>query len=254
MWNGDEFMPTDKLLNLFSKWSPNLLLNERLEALTELIRYWYESIAAEQSRANLRLPGFLPISLQWLYKTVAKYNDQAFTSNYGEWTDGDPILTFHWLKRPVDITCDEGNYCKFLNENQGVYQCAILNSTDDPAVFIRNNEQESWSKQSEKLTDFMLILIVFEITLNGLHDLYLGSGSFPVNVFNNFARQFVGVKTEYVSWWGTNDISAYLGKDITFLSIRNHDGTVYIQAVTKTEQAVATMELLGEWEYDFTKY
>ncbi len=251
-------MSNEKLLNTFSRWS-NMLLCERLDTLYDLIDYWFESRLSEQTKQDLSLPAFLPVSLKWLYEVIAKYNSNAFEESYGNWTSGDPVVLFYSLKKPVSLILENG-YCEFLNENQGVYQCAINNNSDDPSVFKLEGHKQEWIKVTEKLSDFLLFLIIFEITLGspssyilGSLEVHIGSGFFDGVIFYDFVKKFNKVQTELIKciWVVDNSVSIYLGHDLVLLTVDNNDGKVFVQAAAKNLDAVLKAKELGEWEYAF---
>lgn len=228
------------------RWSPNLDLQERISLLSAYINYWHSPPNHKSHTESLRLPPFLPAPVRWLYQTIAAHTNDAFASNHGGWTDGTPVVIYYWLKRPSDLVVNSSGIVEFLNENQGVYQIGTLTGSDDPEVFIWETEVDGWTRHADRLSDFVLLTIIFEQTLQGPH---LACGSFPADDFNVFVTDLVRVGIGNVSWMSADCVSIHQGDGFVILAGSNPDGTMYLQAVAKTQAALEMLKQLGVWEH-----
>lgn len=158
-------MSDDKLCLRLRRWPSQSSVEERLATLTEFIRYWYGVPPSERVDVPLTLPDFLPVPLKWLYHTTANHDQAALQSELGGWMQRSVFIEFHTLKHPWHIEVDESGFIEFVNENQGVYQCATTNNrSDDPSVFSRDFGEQRWGHHMSRLSDYLLKLLVFELT------------------------------------------------------------------------------------------
>jgi len=191
-------MSNDKLCLRLQRWSSDLSVEERLATLTEFIRYWYGVPPCERVGAPLALPDFLPTPLKWLYRTIADYDEAAFRSELSGWMRRGVFIEFHTLKHPSHIDVDESGFIEFVDEDQSVYQCATTNNRgDDPPVFRRDLGEQRWEPHMARLSDFLLMLVVFELTYSAPNQAW---GMFPEDIFQEFIARLVHVDIGHAPW------------------------------------------------------
>ena len=238
-------MTDDKEGIVLQRWSSQRSVTERLAALTDFIRYWHGTHTGEPEVAVGMVPDFLPAPLKWLYQTVAQFDTSALRSNVGGWIDTSGIIQFHWLKVPSHIELDECKHIEFLNENQGVSQWATTNQRDDPPVFRRYFDDTIWEPHAEHLTDFLLVLLVFELTYGSPNSAW---GVFPANDFQDFVAPLVPVDIGRPARIGDDTTFVYHGTDLVVWSVVNRDGTQSVQLAARTSAALQPLKSLIKWD------
>jgi hypothetical protein len=239
-------MSNDKLCLRLQRWLSERSIEERLATLTEFIRYWYGEPPRERLGAPLALPGFLPAPLKWLYQTIADYDEGPFRSALSGWMRRGVFIEFHSLKHPSHMDVDESGFIPFVNENQGVYQCATTNSRgDDPPVFLKDFGEEPWEPLMARLSDFLLMLLVSELTYGAPNGAW---GMFPAEVFQKFVAPLVHVDIERAIWLGGAPWTIHHGTDLAASSALNSDGSQCVQVAARTADVLNTLESMVKWD------
>lgn len=224
-------------------------LPDRLAMLTTLIEAWRRESRGEPGPQQLAFPSVVPEPLRWFYRIVFEHGGpRAFHSDYGGWTNAEPVVTFHWLKRPERLAVDEYGVIEFLNENQGVYQCGVRDISRDPAVVTRHDANMKWSPEAVHLTDFLLVLLAFEFSIPGE---LAASGLFPSRILDDAAGELVRLDFPSMSWLGRERVSTYHSEDLIVLAIPETDGKTYLQAAARSQPAFEALRAFGAWEFGF---
>jgi len=239
-------MSDDKLCLRLQRWLSELSIEERLATLTEFIRYWYGEPPRERAGTRLALSDSLPAPLRWLYRTIADYDEAPFQSEISGWMHRGVFIEFHSLKHPSHIDVDESGFIEFVNENQGVYQCATTNNQgDDPPAFIKDFGDEPRERLVPRLSDFLLMLLVFELTYGAPNGAW---GMFPAEVFQEFVAPLVHVDIKHATWMGGDSWTIHHGTDLVVSSAVNPDGSQAVQVAARTAAVLKTLESLVKWD------
>ncbi len=240
---------TDKTTEGFPVWASMLsrwhssTIGERLAILASFVAYWYDE---PETHSELQaLPDFLPEPLKWAYRTIARFGTRAFTHDYGGWTEGDPLAMFHWVKRPERLAVDESGVIEFLNENQGVYRCGVLADSIDPRVVTWEKGDAGWSPLADCLTDFLLVLLVFELTLQGE---FIAFGTFGNLAIDAAARNMTRLDFYSLAWMRQKSVSIICGNDAVMLAVPQSDNDMYLQAAAKSQSYLDLLQAFGTWE------
>jgi hypothetical protein len=228
--------------SLLSRWRSSAI-KDRFEILASFVADWYAE--PEVHHQLPPLPDFMPDSLKWAYQTIARYGTRAFTHNYGGWTEADPLVVFHWVKRPEYLAVDESGVIEFLNENQGVYQCGVLTEGIDPRVVNWEKGDTRWSPLADCLTDFLLVLLVFELTLQGQ---FIAFGTFAKSSIDAAARNMTRLDFNAFAWMRKKSVSIICGDGTVLLAVPESENATYLQAAGKSQSHLESLQAFGTWE------
>jgi hypothetical protein len=235
---------TDELLVHLQRWA-NYPLDDRLSVLGSLVEYWRPGSRSFVARPPVALPQSLPRPLHWFYDTLSR-DTSAFRSDYGGWAVGGNVVGFHWVKRPERLTVDDFGVVEFLDENQGVYTCGTKADNADPCVFIREIGQQEWSPTTDRLTDFLLVLLAFEFTQQGE---YAAAGSFANDAVHAGSREMIKLLHGVARLFLGPPVSVYHGRGTIMLACPLPNGEVFLQASARSAAEFESLRSFGEWEH-----
>ncbi len=228
----------------FARWH-SFALDRRLSVLAALAAKWRPISPDQEVPQRVSLPDFIPQALRDFYGIVSDHGTDAFVSNFGGWTGGTPVVTFHWLRRPDSLFIDDSGIVPFLNENQGVYQCGVKLTDSDPNVVTCEVEQSEWELQADRLSDFLFVLLAFEFSSQSDY------GAFGTQMPQELPGSLIRVDFPNVAWFGRRPVSTLHGDGVILLAIPNTDGTAYVQAGARTQDELEALRGFGAWEYGF---
>ena len=223
-------------------WPSGLDTPKRLETLDALVRHWHGEPV--RTATPPCVPDFVPPPLQWLYQAVGSHAEAAFETSHGKWTSGEPVVCYHWLKHPLRLATDDQGFVEFCNKTQGVCQWATRSQLDDPPVFRRESDHRDWESHMERLTNYLLVLIVFELT----HGPFPGAwGSMSMNKFRQLVAPLAAVDIGRATLTTDSPCSIFVGEELAVFSGAMRDELQWVQIAARTTAALRPLRSLTEW-------
>jgi hypothetical protein len=150
-----DFAPLDRALD---RLRGQTTVDDRLDAIRELVDYWHGPIKPEDGMSDADLNGVaLPRPLAWWYRHAG---------NRPEIMSGQNIMF-----RPRDdhhkywqLSLDDG-FLHFYSENQGCHFWATLPHGDDPPVFSRSESTAPWEREDISLSEHLILTCLFEAVI-----------------------------------------------------------------------------------------
>jgi hypothetical protein len=228
-----------ELLRSLSTWSEDLPLANRLTVLTTLVDYWHGERLIKPQPVKANLP--IPLALSWLYSEITARNPSAFKSLCSGWVHGDPIMLFNFPREPDSFEVDESGIITFLLEQQGVFRCGTLSEASDGPVFRQEMNATTWRCCADRLSDFLLWEIVFELQVCRRETLW---GLFPPELAGTIIKPMLEMNTGNVSTYGTHH-QVYHANNIAIILTSNSKAEVCLEAVARTRESLETLKKTG---------
>jgi hypothetical protein len=234
---------SDSLLRSLATWSSDLPIFDRLTVLTDLVAYWHGDRVADPQPVVTNRP--VPPALGWLYSEIAARNTDAFTRHGPDWVRGGPIMGFNSPRNPGRYQVDESGKITFLVEQQGVFRCGTPADEIDGPVFRQEMHGTSWRRCADRLSDFLLWEIVFELHVCRRDFLW---GLFPPEAAAKITEGMLEVKTGNVSTYGVRH-KVYHAHEVAMISTPSKD-EVCLEPIARTREALAALKRMATWNGD----
>jgi len=214
-------------------------MNERLDILKTLVRYWHGEIRPEDGIPEEDLLGMeLPTALRWWYRFAGRRTEILSGQN--------SLLPPALLSKPSE------GLLVFYGENQWCYEWATLQDGDDPPVFGREGSPLPWEPEGIMLSEHLILACLFEGTM--CHCRYGASAAWLDG--ETLARIVEQIPPLAINGWHWCEETRFFAKNGAFMytmyngEIKDRKGySVWVGA--KTEQPLQFLKpmLDDEWEY-----
>ena len=225
----------DDLHKALKSWPTLTSLKSRLSVIHLVIEYWHGPIMHESSNDDDGLKGqWLPEALHWFYKTIGCQH--KVHSHYNQ------------LIKLAHLNVDNEGYIEFYRENQGVFVWATEPSIEDPPVFGRGSDTESWVLQMDRLSDFLLFVVIFEAIYQAP---WTAHGSISRRAFAELTEPLFKVEVTHSLWQG-EPCDIYHGRGLIvwrWRSDRHEALPVMLGALT--ESKIEYVKPLGNWIWNW---
>jgi hypothetical protein len=210
---------------------------DRFEILRRLVEYWHGPVEAEDGMKQEELSGFqLPLPLLWWYRWAGNRKEIMSGQNH--------------LLLPKELQVVD-NRLLFYVENQGVYHWATMPEGNDPPVFGRYSDCDSWQLEGIRLSEHLILACLFEAIV--CHSSYGASTAWlEKDKFSEIVQHIPPLSVEGWRWPGR--MRFYAGCGAFMCASSNEDRnkiehSIWIGAKTEKPLQFLKPYLDTDWEY-----
>jgi hypothetical protein len=213
-------------------------LDERFDMLRTVVEYWHGPIRPQDGYSDAELADIpMPEALRRWFRWAGKR--QSIMSGQNE------------LLEPSRLKAEDGRLV-FYGENQWCFEWATSVAGDDPPVFGRESEPDSWKPQGLRVSEHLILACLFEAIM--CHAKYGASTAWLEESMVDWIRQQTpAVPLSPWTWTGETRFFAGDGRFMFTMPNGKQDGvqgySVWIGA--KTEQPLRFLKDIVDdsWEY-----
>jgi hypothetical protein len=132
-------------------------VDDRLDALRELVEYWHGPIKPDDGMSDADLAGLaLPRPLEWWYRHAGKRSGIISQNNL--------FLPRDERHKYWQLSLEDG-FLYFYSECQGCHHWATLPHGDDPPVFSRSETTAPWEQEDITLSEHLVLACMFDAVI-----------------------------------------------------------------------------------------
>lgn len=208
-------------------------VQQRLAILQTIVEYWHGPIGPEDGFREHELgKRSLPMPLRWWFRWAGRREKTMSGQNK--------------LLLPEQICTTDGDLLVFYGENQWCYEWATEPKGDDPPVFGRDGQPQSWQPEGITLSEHLILACLFEATM--CHSPYgAGAACVDAEVLREIVQHIPPVPINPWRWTGETRFYARNGAFMFTMGKDNSD--VWIGA--KTEHPLQFLKPLLDRTWDY---